>query len=80
MQYTIRAVPEQVDRELRRRAKEQDKSLNSVIVEALEEVCRSDQGPNLHHDLDFLIGTWVEDPEFDEAMHEFERVDEEYWK
>ena len=40
MQYTIRSVPEHVDRELRRRASEQHKSLNTVILETLEEVCR----------------------------------------
>lgn len=34
----------------------------------------------LYHDLDFLIGTWVEDPEFDKAMEEFEQIEPEYWE
>ncbi len=80
MQYTIRSVPEHVDRELRRRAKEQGKSLNTVILETLEEVCQAGGKPQLNHDLDQFIGTWVEDPMFDEAMKEFERIDEEIWR
>jgi hypothetical protein len=78
-QYTIRSIPGHVDRELRRRAKEQNKSLNSLIIEVLEDACRPQEEPKLNHDLDSLIGTWVEDPEFDEVMKEFERIDAEYW-
>jgi hypothetical protein len=33
-----------------------------------------------HHDLDFLIGTWQEDPAFDAAVRTFEQVDAEVWK
>jgi hypothetical protein len=29
-------------------------------------------------DLSDIVGTWVDDPEFDEAMKDFERVDREY--
>lgn len=79
-QYTIRSVPERVDRELRKRAKAEGKSLNAVILEALEKAVAAEHGPVLHHDLDFLIGTWVEDPAFDEAMNDFERIDQDYWK
>ncbi|MFN0125984.1 MAG: hypothetical protein ACKV19_04790 [Verrucomicrobiales bacterium] len=34
-QYTIRAVPDLIDRSLRRLAKEQEKSLDSVAIETL---------------------------------------------
>src|SRR6185369_11229890 len=37
MQYTLRNVPGAVDEALRRRAREQHKSLNEVAVEALAE-------------------------------------------
>lgn len=79
-QYTIRAVPARVDRELRKRAKAEGKSLNAVIVELLEQAVVPNGQPVVHHDLDFLIGTWVEDPKFNEAMEECERIDEEDWK
>jgi len=35
MQYTIRNVPKTLDEALRRAAREQDKSLNEVAIEAL---------------------------------------------
>jgi hypothetical protein len=38
------------------------------------------RGPDgLYHDLDEFFGTWVEDPEFDKAMEDFERIDPEDW-
>lgn len=79
-QYTIRAVPAAIDRELRRRAKRESKSLNTVAVEAL---CRGLELSNDavdHKDLDFLIGSWQEDPAFDQAVADFDRIDEEAWK
>lgn len=79
-QYTIRAVPARVDRALRKRAKEQGKSLNAVVVEALHQSITPPNDQVVHHDLDFLIGTWVDDPKFNEAMEECERIDEEDWK
>lgn len=80
IQYTVRSIPEEVDRELRRRAQAEGKSLNALVIELLEQSTRPPSTPVVHHDLDFLFGTWVEDPAFDEAVAEFERIDEEYWK
>ena len=54
-QYTIRDVPVQVDRELRRRARETGKSLNRVALDALSEGTGGQAVA--HDDLDFLIGT-----------------------
>ena len=33
-----------------------------------------------HHDLDWTIGRWVEDPGFDAAIEEQRRVNPEDWK
>ena len=79
-QYTIRAVPAAIDRALRRRAKEEAKSLNAVTVEALARGLELDAKLVEHTDLDDLIGTWQEDTAFDKAMADFERVDEDAWK
>jgi hypothetical protein len=79
-QYTIRAVPRAVDLALRRRAKEEAKSLNTVVVEALARGLELDARPKMHADLDALIGSWQEDPAFDQAIADFGRVDEEAWK
>jgi hypothetical protein len=79
-QYTIRAVPAAIDRALRRRARQEAKSLNAVAVEALARGLELDAKPAEHTDLDALIGSWQEDPAFDRTIAEFERVDEEAWK
>lgn len=80
IQYTIRAVPKSVDKTLRRLAKQQHKSLNAVALELLEKGAGLASEPTIHTDLDFLIGTWQEDPAFDAAIAEFDRIDEEAWK
>ena len=36
--------------------------------------------PLRHRDLDFLAGTWTDDPEFDQALAEQRKVDAEMWK
>jgi hypothetical protein len=79
IQYTLRAVPRSIDEELRRRAAEQRRSLNDVAIEALQEGLDL-QREQVHTDLDELIGTWVEDPEFDKAMAAQDQIDEELWK
>ena len=79
-QYTIRAVPTAIDRALRRRARQDAKSLNTVAIEALARGLEIDARPVEHSDLDPLVGSWQEDPAFDRAVADFERVDEEAWK
>lgn len=80
VQYTIRAVPAVIDRALRRRAKEEAKSLNAVALEVFVHGLELDTPPAEHTDLDALIGSWQEDKAFDRAIAAFERVDEEAWK
>ena len=80
MRYTIRSVPDAIDRAVRRRARREDKSMNAVVVEALARGLKIEVVPAEHTDLDHLIGTWQEDPEFDLAVADFERVDRDMWK
>jgi Antitoxin FitA-like, ribbon-helix-helix len=79
-QYTIRAVPPAIDQALRRRAKQAGKSLNAVAVEAMARGLELDAVPVEYTDLDDLIGSWKEDPAFDRAIADFERVDQEPWR
>ncbi len=65
--YTVSKVPAQIDSQLRRRAREEGKSLNQITLDALR------RGSGLkeeivHHDLDGLAGTWKEDAAFDAAI------------
>ena len=80
VQYTVRDVPARVDRALRRRASEEGKSLNQVLRDALAKEAGADGVDVLHHDLDALAGAWDEDPEFDRAIAEQDRVDEAMWR
>lgn len=79
-QYTIRNVPEVVDRALRRRADRQGRSLNEISVEALARGAGVEREANEHHDLDFLFGSWVEDPRVDQALADQRAIDAELWK
>ena len=80
MQYTIRQVPERIDQLIRQRAKQSNKSLNAVLLEILERGVGAADQPAEYHDLDKLIGSWVDDPDFDAAMKTFESIDEALWK
>jgi D-tyrosyl-tRNA(Tyr) deacylase len=80
MQYTLRNIPKKVDQALRRKAKAEGRSLNDVTLEAIEHGLGIAHEPVAYHDLDFLIGTWVEDPEFDAAIKAQNQIDPELWK
>ncbi len=79
-QYTIRGVPRAVDTTLRARARRESKSLNRVAVEAIIRGLGLAQEKILFRDLDDLVGTWVDDPDFDAVVGEMDRVDPELWK
>ena len=78
-QYTIRNVPEAVDRELRERARRMGKSLNEAAVEALKRGVGIGEEEMEYHDLDDLIGSWKEDKEFDRVLVEQDQVEPELW-
>jgi hypothetical protein len=79
-QYTIRGVPRRVGAQLRERARKEGRSLNSVAVDALARGLGLDAEVRRYTDLDDLAGTWIEDPEFDRAIADMDRVDEAMWK
>ena len=79
-QYTIRAVPDAIDRAVRQRARREEKSINAIVVEAIARGLELDAKPAVCTDLDDLIGTWQEDPDFDSAIAVFERIDQDAWK
>ena len=80
IQYTLRKIPSHVYRELRKRADKEHKSLNDTALQALERGLDLADRPIRPHHLDDLIGTWVEDPEFDRAIEEMDQVDPKLWQ
>lgn len=80
-QYTVRDVPSHVDGALRRKAREEGKSLNRVLCEALaREAGVSAPSQVLHHDLDDLAGKWEDDSAFDQAVAAQNQIDESLWR
>ncbi|MCL4179915.1 MAG: hypothetical protein KJ072_19485 [Verrucomicrobia bacterium] len=79
-QYTLRQIPRAVDECLRRKAREEGKSLNQTAVEVLIAGLALSGDGVVHRDLDFLVGTWIEDPAFDAAMQAQDQVDPLLWR
>jgi plasmid stability protein len=80
MQYTIRNLPRRLDQLIRKRAKEEGKSLNTVAVEALMEAFGLRGSEPARRDVSELVGTWVEDAAVDEALAAQRCIDDEMWR
>ena len=77
IQYTVRGVPREVDRELRRKAAQRKLSLNEVI---LEELTAATTGVRKRADFHDLPGQWTPDPDFDEIIASQRQIDPDQWK
>lgn len=90
MQYTIHDVPPNLDAALRRRAREERKSLNEVALEALAKVFgltrpavkkRDLTGQAIkQRDLRDVAGSWKRDDAVMAALEDQRRVDPELWR
>jgi hypothetical protein len=80
MQYTLRDIPPPLDSELRRRAKAEGKSLNSVAIEALIRGAGLSRTEIRQRELGDIAGTWQEDPEFDQAVADQDQINEQLWR
>jgi plasmid stability protein len=79
MQYTLRNVPASLDSALRQRAKAEGKSLNEAALEALARGLGYDGTAPRQRELSDIAGTWLDDPEFDAALDDQQRIDPELW-
>ena len=80
MQYTIRGIPESLDKAIRSRASEEGKSLNEVAIEALAEGIGLTSGDYTKRNLEGIAGTWAKDSAFEKAIAEQHRVDQDLWE
>lgn len=80
MQYTLRDIPPEIDAELRRRAHDERKSLNTLAIELLQRALEL-EGTTKRRSVRHLVakGKW-RDQEFDAAMKHFSQVDADLWK
>jgi hypothetical protein len=77
IQYTIRGIPLEVDRVLRRRAAQRKESLNQAIV---EELTAATIGSSRRADFSDLVGKWTPDPAFDKILAAQRQIDWDKWK
>ena len=79
-QYTIRNIPDSVDRELRERTRRSGMSLNDAVVDAIKRGLGLVDTDQTYDDLDDLVGTWQNDEAFDRAIAAQDTVDEDAWR
>ncbi|MGH9667703.1 MAG: hypothetical protein ACRD9L_25075 [Bryobacteraceae bacterium] len=77
IQYTIRGIPPEVDRALRKKASRSKQSLNQVI---LDELTAGTVGHRRRTDFSDLVGKWTPDSGFDEILAAQRRIDWDKWK
>jgi hypothetical protein len=80
---TLRNLPGEVARVIKRRAADRRISLNRAVIELLEEALGLRKSRvRLHGDLDVFAGTWTKEEadQFDRALADQRAVDPELWK
>lgn len=82
---TLRNLPPEITRIIRRKADEQHASINKVVISLLEKsigVGGKKSRMPLHHDLDALAGLWTreEAAAFDRALSRQRTVDPDLWR
>lgn len=80
IQYTIRNIPEQVDKVIRKRAKQEGNSFNQTVVDMLTLQAFGSTQPEIDEDFGWLFGANTIDPEFDTAIDELSQIDEKLWQ
>jgi plasmid stability protein len=77
IQYTVRGIPREVDRALRKKAAKHKLSLNQII---LDELTAATTGSRKRADFDDLVGKWTPDPGFDEIIASQRKIDPDKWQ
>ena len=81
---TLRGIDDELDRGLKKLARQERDSMNAVILHLLRDKLglAKPRFRETHHDLDDLAGTWTKEEarEFDDVVREFSHIDEEMWK
>ncbi len=77
IQYSVRGIPQEVNRALRRRAAQRKLRLNQVIV---DELTAGTIGARKRADFHDVAGQWTPDPAFDEIIAAQRTVHPDKWK
>lgn len=85
-QITIRGIPADVQKAVKKEAARRKTSLNKALVSLLERgagtTAPEKRTPVQYHDLDHLAGLWAKEDaaEFDKALEAQRKIDEGLWK
>jgi plasmid stability protein len=79
-QYTIRNIPDSLDRELRDRAGRNKTSLNDAVIDVIKRGLGVTETVHVYNDLDDLAGSWQDDEAFDRAIADQDSVDVDAWR
>jgi hypothetical protein len=85
-QITLRSIPENVKKTVKKEAERKGVSLNKAIISLLEKAvgvqAMAKKKKALYHDLDHLVGLWSQEEAavFDKRLKTQRKVDAELWK
>ena len=85
-QITVRGVPVEIEKMIKREAENKGLSLNKAFISLLEKTTgikeKAQKRKPLHHDLDHLCGIWTkrEAEEFMKNVRLQRTIDEDLWK
>jgi plasmid stability protein len=80
IQYTIRGIPQDLDRVIRKKAERSGKSFNATVVEALTRALDLDNSDKKQSIFDRLPGSTTLDQAFFDAIEAQSQIDPEMWK
>ncbi len=85
-QITIRDIPDEIANIVKKKAKEDQLSLNKAFISLLEHAtgkkAKKKAGKVLYHDLDHLFGVWSKKDavKFEKDLELQRKIDEDLWK
>ena len=79
-QYTLRQIPRAVDERLQRKTRGGGKNLNQTAGDVLTAGQALSGEDVLHHDLDFMVGIWIEDSAFEDSFQVQDQVEPHLWR
>ncbi len=80
IQYTVRNIPPEVDKVIKKRAKQSGKSFNQTVVDLLSMQTLGTVDPAVDENFDWLFSQKTIDAAFDEAIDQLSQVDEKLWQ
>lgn len=81
-QMTLRQIPDEVEKKLRKRSRQSGQSMNRTAIELLEEALGLKMSGDKQRDLSMFSGEWKTSDyeEFQRHTSQFEKIDAELWK